>query len=187
MFAIPEQFSNATKATIDAQLALLTSLTQKTFSGVEKIVDLNLNLARTSLAETTASAQQLLSANGPQEFLSMTTAQAQPNAEKVLAYGRHLAEIMSGTQAEFTKAAEEQFSETKRKAVALFEDVSKNAPAGSENAIAMIKTAISNANAGYEQFSKATRQAGEAVEANLSAAATQFAKTTEKATARAKK
>jgi hypothetical protein len=43
--------------------------------------------------------------------------------------------------------------------------VTKNAPAGSETFVsAAVKTAISNANAGYEQFSKTTKQAVEAIE-----------------------
>ena len=48
--------------------------------------------------------------------------------------------------------------------------MSKNAPAGSENAVAILKSAIGNASAGYEQFSKTSKQAVEAIEANLSSA-----------------
>jgi len=174
MFAIPEQFSAATKANFEAQLALITALTNKTFEGVEKIVDLNLNVAKASLEESNAAAKQFLTVKDPQEWMSLAAAQAQPNAEKALAYGRHLAGIASGVQAEFTKAAEAQIAETSRKVLELVEEVSKNAPAGSENAVAMVKTAIGNANAGYEQLTKTTKQAVEALEANMSSAVTQF-------------
>jgi phasin family protein len=174
MFAIPEQFSAASKANFEAQLSLITSLTNKAFEGVEKVVDLNLNVAKASLEESNATAKQLLSAKDAQEWLSLAAAQAQPNAEKALAYGRHLASIASGVQAEFTKAAEAQIAETSRKVLELVEEVSKNAPAGSENAVAILKTAIGNANAGYEQLSKTTKQAVETLEANLNNAVTQF-------------
>jgi phasin family protein len=174
MFSFQEQFSAAAKTNIEAQIAMFTALTNKAFEGVERIIDLNMNVAKASLEESAANVQQLFSAKDPQEFFSLSTAQAQPNAEKALAYGRHLASIASSTQAEFTKAAEAQIAEANRKVIALVEEAGKNAPAGSENAIAFVKSALGNANAGYEQFSKTTKQAVEAMEVNINSAATQF-------------
>ena len=98
MFSIPEQFSSATKTNLEAQFALFSSLTSKAFEGIEKIVELNLTAAKATLEESTAAAKQLLSAKDPQEFFSLSAAQAQPSAEKAIAYGRHLAAITSGTQ-----------------------------------------------------------------------------------------
>lgn len=187
MFSIPEQFSSATKANLEAQFAIFSSLTSKAFEGIEKIVDLNLNAAKATLEESSATTKQLLAAKDPQEFFSLTSAQAQPAAEKAIAYGRHLAAIASGTQAEFSKAAETQIAETNRKVISLVEEVSKNAPAGSENAVAMLKSAIGNASAGYEQFTKTTKQAVESIEANLTSAVNQFSQAAEKVAPRAKK
>jgi phasin family protein len=187
MFSIPEQFSAATKANFDAQLALITALTGKAFEGVEKFVDLNLTVAKTSLEESSAVAKQLLAAKDPQEFFSLSASQAQPNAEKALAYSRHLATIASTAQAEFTKAAETQFAETNRKVMALIEEVSKNAPAGSENVVAFVKTAIGNANASYDHISKTTKQAVETLEANMNSAVTQISQAAGKAAPRAAK
>lgn len=187
MFSIPEQFSTATKTNLDAQFAMFSSLTNKAFEGIEKIVDLNLTAAKSSLEESSAAAKQLLSAKDPQEFFSLTAAQAQPAAEKAVAYGRHLAAIASGTQAEFSKAAESQIAETNRKVISLVDEVSKNAPAGSENAVAMLKSAMGNASAGYEQFTKTSKQAVEAIETNLASAVNQFSQAAEKVIPRNKK
>ncbi|MGK5079606.1 TIGR01841 family phasin [Janthinobacterium sp. HLX7-2] len=184
MFSIPEQFSSATKTNLEAQFALFSSLAGKAFEGIEKIVELNLTAAKATLEESTAAAQQLLSAKDPQEFFSLSAAQAQPSAEKAIAYGRHLAAITSSTQAEFSKAAEAQIAETNRKVISLVEEVTKNAPAGSENAVAILKSAIGNANAGYEQFSKTSKQAAETIEANLASAVNQFTQAAEKAVPR---
>ncbi|HYD60744.1 MAG TPA: TIGR01841 family phasin [Noviherbaspirillum sp.] len=187
MFTIPEQFSNVAKANLEAQLSLFTNLTSKAFESVEKVVDLNLNIAKASLEDSTITARQLLTAKDPQEFFSLSAAQAQPTAAKAIAYGRHLAGIATSAQAEFTRAAEEQIAETGRKMSALVDDVSKNAPAGSENVIAIVKSAIGNANAGYEQLSKTTKQAVEVMEANMNSAVNQFAQAAEKTTSRARK
>lgn len=187
MFTLPEQFSSAAKANMEAQLSLLTALTGKAFESVEKVVDLNLSAVRASLEDSSAAAQQLLAAKDPQEFFSLTAAQAQPTAAKALAYSRHLAGIASSTQAEFARAAEEQIAETGRKLSTLVDDVSKNAPAGSENVIAMFKSALGNANAGYEQFSRTTKQAMEVMEANVNSAVTQFSQGADKTGSRARR
>ncbi|MBI3230654.1 MAG: TIGR01841 family phasin [Burkholderiales bacterium] len=187
MFAIPEQFSHATKASFEAQFAAFTNLTAKAFEGMEKLVDLNLAATRANLEESAQAARQLLAVKDPQEFLNISQAQAKPVAEKALAYSRQLANIASSTQNEFSKAAEAQITETNRKVIALVDEVSKNAPAGSETAIAALKSVIGNANAGFEQLSKAGKQALDAIEANLSTVVNQYAQAAEKVAPRTSK
>jgi phasin family protein len=180
MFAIPEQFSVATKTNFEAQIAMMTALTNKAFEGMEKLIDLNINVAKASMEESVANAKQILAAKDPQEFFSLTTSQTKPNAEKAIAYGREVIGIATNTQAEFTKAAEHQITDTNRKVLSLVEEVTKNAPAGSENAVAMMKSVIGNTSAGYEQLTKTTKQAVEALEANIATAVTQFSEAAEK-------
>lgn len=185
MFTFTEQFSTATKTQLESQLALMTTFATKVFDSMEKVVDLNLNVVKASLEESTAAAQQLVAAKDAQDLFALTAAQAQPAAEKALAYSRHLAGIASGAQAEFAKAAEAQIAETNRKVIALVDEVSKNAPAGSESAVNFMKSALGNASAGYEQISKTTKQAVEAMEVNMNTAAAQFTQAAAKASSRA--
>ena len=185
MFSVPEQFSAATKANFDAQIALFSTFSSKTFEGVEKLLELNLNAVKSSFEDSAATTKQLLAAKDAQEFISLSTSKTQPNAEKLLAYSRHLASIASSTQAELTHVAESQIAETNRKILSLFEEVSKNAPAGSEQFVSFFKTAINNVNEGYEQLSKSTKQAVEALEANVNSTVTQLAQAGSKAAPRA--
>lgn len=185
MFAIPEQFSAASKANLDAQVSMLTAFANTAFEGIEKFVELNINAAKATLEESAETTQQLLAAKDPQEFFSLSAAKAQPNAEKALAYSRHLASIATNTQAELTKVAESQIAETSRKVIAFVDDLSKNAPAGSEHAIALVKSAIGNANAGYEQLAKTTKQAVDTLENSMNTAAAQYTQAAEKATSHA--
>jgi phasin family protein len=184
MFSFQEQFSAATKNNLETQLALLTTLTGKALESVEKVVELNMNVAKAALEEGTSNARQLLAAKDPQEFLALSATQVQPVAEKAVSYGRHVATILSGLQSEFTKAAEAQIGEHSRKLATLVDEVSKNAPAGSENVVAFMKSAIASANAGYEQLTKTTKQAVEAMEVNMNTAATQMSQAASKAGAR---
>lgn len=187
MFSITEQFSIATKTHFEAQLAMMTALTNKAIESVEQIVDLNMQAVKASMEESAVAAKQILSAKDPQEFFSLGATQSQPNAEKALAYGRQLASIAAGAQAEFTKAAEAQIADTSRKVMGLVEEAGKNAPAGSEKVVAMMKSAIGNANAGFEQLTKTSKQAVGALEGNLNNAVSQFTQAAEKASRGAKK
>jgi len=187
MFSLPEEFSAATKNHFEAQLAMISTLTNKAFESIEKLVDLNMNVVKASLEESTIAAQKLMAVKNPQELMAFSSNQAQPGAEKAMAYSRHLATIASTTQAEFTKTAEAQIAETNRKMLELIEQVTKNAPAGSEQMVAMMKSAMGNANAGYEQLTKTTKQAVATIETNLNNAVTQFSRTAEKVNAEAKK
>jgi len=183
MFAFPEQFSNATKANLESQFALMSTLTSKTFESIEKLVGLNINTAKAALEESSAAARQLLAAKDAQEFFAVSASQAQPNAEKALSYSRQVASIATDTGAEFSRVAETQFAEVNRKVISLVDEVTKNAPAGSETYVSALKTAISNANAGYEQFTKTSKQAREAIESNVNAAVSQFTNATRNAAA----
>jgi phasin family protein len=178
MFATQEQFAAAAKSNLETQFAAFTALTGYAFEGATKIADLNLNAAKAVFEESSAAAQQLLAVKDVQEFVSLTAEQAQPNAEKALAYGRTLAGIATATQAEITKASEKHVAEQSRKVLALIDDVSKNAPAGSEQAITLVKTAIGSASSGYDQFAKAAKQAADVFQTNVTNVVEQFAKST---------
>ncbi|MEO8169362.1 MAG: TIGR01841 family phasin, partial [Oxalobacteraceae bacterium] len=182
MFSNTSQLSSATKALFENQFAAFSVITGNVVESVEKVVALNLAAVKASTEESTAAAKQLLAAKDPQEFLTLVTAQAKQNAEKAQSYGRHLAEISSSTSAELSKVVEAQIAETKDKVTALVSDVAKNAPAGSEQAVAMLKSAIDNANAGYEQLSKTAKQANETVEAHVAKATEQFSQAVAKTT-----
>jgi len=184
MFSTPDQFSAATKTALNTQLKLITQLSGTVFESVEKIIDLNLSVFKASMEESTDAAKQLLSSKDAQDFLTVSAAQAQPVAQKAIAYSRHLAGIAANAQAEFSKATEEQITEHSRKIISLVDTVAQNAPAGSENVIALVKSAVGSANAGYEQFNKTTKQAAEAIETNVAAAVNQFSQTAEKTTRR---
>jgi phasin family protein len=164
---------------------MFSALTSKTFEGMEKLMELNINTAKAALENSSATARRLLAAKDPQEFFSLTTANTQPSAEKALSYSRQVASIAADTGAEFSRAAESQFAEVNRKVISLVDEVTKNAPAGSETYVSAFKTAISNANAGYEQFSKTTKQAAQAIESNMNAAVSQFSQAAGKATSAA--
>lgn len=183
MNTTPEQFVAAGKANLET----LVELSQKTFEGVEKLVELNLQAVRATMAESAEQAKALLAAKDAQEMFALQSAYFQPAAEKASAYGRQVYEITSATQAEVAKLMESQFNATQQKVAALVDTAIKNAPAGSENAAALIKSAMTAANNAVESVQKAAKQAVGVAEANFEAMSQTAANAAKAATAAAPK
>jgi phasin family protein len=189
-FAGNEQFLNAAKTGIDAQVAFLAKLSTTVFDSTSKVADLNMNAGKAAMEETTVIAKQFFASRTPQEAMQLLAALPQPNATKAVAYARHLTDIISSAQAELTRVTQEQVEEAIRKFVVLIDEAGKNAPAGSENVISMLKLSTANVSAGYEQLSKVARQTTEAVQANAAAVveqATQVGEQVAAATGRTRK
>jgi phasin family protein len=162
----PEQFTAAGKANLEA----MVELSQKLFDGVEKLVELNLQAVRTSLTESADAAKSLVAAKDAQEvFALLQSSLLQPAAEKAAAYSRQVYEIASSTQAEVSKLAESQFAVVQQNISSAVDAAVKNAPAGSENAVAMMKSAVTAANSALENAQKAAKQAVGVAEANFEA------------------
>ncbi len=180
MFSNQEQFAAATKAHFEAQLQMITALTSKAFEGVEKVIELNMSAAKSSLQELSESGKGIGAAKDPQEFLANATAQLQPNAEKMLDYGRQLSEIAGSLHPELAKAAEAQVAQTRQNLAELLAQAAKNAPPGSENAIAMLQSILGNADNSFDQLMKTTRDAVETMQNNVKASTGQAPKAASK-------
>lgn len=162
-----EQLMASHKANIET----LYGLTAKAFEGVEKIVELNLTASKAALAEASNHTQSVLSVKDAQELLALQSGLFQPLAEKAAAYSRHLYDIASGAGADFGKAFESQATDVQQKFMGLVDNAAKNAPAGSEAAVAVMKSTVAAANNALESVQKAVKQATEVAEANFNAVA----------------
>ena len=170
-----EQVVAAHKANVET----LFGLTGKAFEGVEKLVELNLQVAKAALGEVAENARAALSVKDAQELLALQASMLQPAAEKAASYSRHLYDIAASTQAEFGKVAEAQFADAQKNLSSTVESALKNAPAGSENAVALVKSAMAAANNAYESISKAAKQAADVAEANFTAVTSSAVKATQ--------
>ena len=158
-----EQVIASQKATVET----LFGLTNKAFAGVEKLVELNVQASKAALAETANQTQALMGVKDAQELLALQAGLVQPLAEKTAAYSRHLYDIASGTGGEFTKAFEAQAAAAQKQFATLVDSAASNAPAGSEQAVAMMKGAVTAANSAFESVQKAVKQATDMAESNL--------------------
>lgn len=167
MALTPEQMIAAHKANMET----LFGLTNKAFEGMEKLVELNVTASRAALNEAETHARSMTSVKDVQELMAVQASMYQPLAEKAASYSRHLYEIASGTQSEIGSAMQGKAAEAQKNFSTMVESASKNAPAGSEAAMAVMKNAVSAANNAFESVQKAVKQATDAAEANFNTVA----------------
>lgn len=176
-----------TMASQKAAVETLFGLTSKAFEGVERLVELNVTASKAALAEAAGTTQAILGVKDAQELLALQASLFQPLAEKTAAYSRHLYDIATGTGAEFGRTFEAQAAEAQKKFLSVVDNAAKNAPAGSETAVAVFKSAVAAGNNALESVQKAVKQATEVAEANVNAVASQAVHAAKTTTAAAKK
>ena len=93
----------------------------------------------------------------------------------------------TSTTGEFTKTAEAQMSELQKSFASLVDSSLKNAPAGSEQAVTLVRSAMTAANNAYESVHKAAKQAADIAEANFTAVTNTAVKASQAAAKSAKR
>lgn len=166
MYVTPEQIQAAGKANVEAFLAVANAQ----FAAFEKLANLNANAAKTAFDDSMANARALLAAKDVQELISLQNAFAQPAMEKALAYSKSVYELATQANSELSKVAERRVADWNENFVSLLDKVSKNAPGGSDVAVAAVKSMLAAANSAYDNFNKVAKQATEIAEANVAAA-----------------
>lgn len=166
MSAIPEQVLARQKAAVDTMVAAQSAL----FGGFEKLVELNVKVMRATLDELNQQALQTATVKDPQEAMAYASSVMTPGAEKAVAYSKHVYDIMAGVQGQLAQLQEAQIADSQAHAAELIDQFARNAPAGSESAVAAMKTTVATASSAYDAMSKAARQAADVAETNLTAA-----------------
>lgn len=170
MFQNPEQFAQATKALFEFQLETFNTLTSKAVQGIEQVVQLNIDTAKSGVEKGLEAGREFSQVTDPKAAMAAASARMQ-NLTNVTEYNHQLSQILADIHNDFTHAAEAHLAEAKSNLSALIYDVTKNVPPGTENAVEIVKTAIDNAFRGYEQVTSATRHAVAAFEDQLAKAA----------------
>lgn len=166
MYVTPEQMQEANKAGLDAMLSLAASQ----FAAMEKLAELNSNAVKAAFDDTLANTRALIGAKDVQEFVNLQNSFAQPALEKAIAYSKSAYELASEANVSLSKFAEQRIAEWNENLASLLDNVAKNAPAGSDVAVAAVKQMIAAANSAYDNFNKVAKQATDLADANVSAA-----------------
>ena len=102
MIAVPEQVAAVNKAAVEAAV----SYSNIVFEGAEKLLDLNIKVAKSVLADSAKNAKALAGVKDVQELAALQQAIAQPAVEKAVAYSKAVYEVAAETQADLQKFVE---------------------------------------------------------------------------------
>jgi len=167
MFTI-EQIVNSQKTHLETSFGLAGTF----FEGFQQLMDLNMEAAKSALSEAAQTSQAVLSVKDPQDLVALQATLLQPVAEKAAAYTRSVYEIAASTGAEVTRVVEATTAEAQARVVAIIDTAVKNAPAGSQQGVALFKSAFAAANNAIESAQKASKQATEVAQANFNSLTT---------------
>jgi phasin family protein len=161
MFNFQESsISQALKAQMNAQFSLFTQCSDKMLEGVQKINELNAQIAKTMYEDSVARAQQFLAPNEPSDKNPAPPDQAQPAAEQIRAYQQNVQNIMVETQASIAKIVETLVPETARAAEAVVREVTEKASENTVKATQRQKEALEKMAMPINQFYERAAQGG---------------------------
>ncbi len=163
MIAKPQDFA---KAGIDS----VAFFANTAFDSIERLAALNLSAGRSLFEASFANYSALLGAKDVQAFVQLQQELAAPAIEKGLDYSRNVYAITTEAKDKIAKEVEAKVAETNANVSGLVEKALASAPAGSEVAVAAVKSAIKTANEALDGLNKAAKQAAEVAEASVTAA-----------------
>ena len=168
-YQAPEQLIALNKANLE----LAVRFAGIALEGAERMLEVQLKAAKSAFAEGVQQAKALAEVKDLQEFAQLKHSLAQPALEKATSYVKSVYDVAAATQTEIGKLVEEQVAEFNKHVVTGLDKIVKTAPAGSEVAVAAMKSAISAVNSAYDNLSKSAKQFTELSQANIEAATSQ--------------
>ena len=167
MYVTPEQIVANSKTGVEILLAIANS----NFAAYEKFAALNFNATKTAFEDGMNHTKALLNAKDVQELVNLQRCRraAEPRQGDCL-LAQRVRSSPPQRRPRLTKLFEGQAGECNKNVVGFLDKVAKNAPAGSDVAVAAVKSALAAANSAYDSFTKVAKQATEIAEANMAAA-----------------
>jgi len=169
MFTTVDNISATSKANLDT----FSGLSNKTYVGIEKLIELNVAAARALMSESLEHTQSLLAARDVQQLMALQSGLWVPMAEKAVSYSRHVYGILVEAGSEYTKVLEDKAVENQKAFSNAMDRLAKNAPAGAGSAIGVIKTAMASSQRAIESAQATARNALTMAENNVAAATEQ--------------
>jgi len=167
---IQELISSVQRTNVDVAFGLAGTMVE----GVAKLTELNARFTRSTLKDAFGMVEDTV--KRPLDWMAIPSVIAAATAEKVQLYSREFLEIASSTQAEVLKATQTGSDAYVQRFQSLVEDATKDAPTGSEAAMAAWNSAIVAANTLFETVGRTGQQAVEVARSNFDVAAAAVSK-----------
>lgn len=153
------------KAALDATVAYA----QASLAGVEQLLKLNIENAKSALEQNAQTARDLLSINDPHQLAAMRTKLAQASMVRNASYAQTIAEVVNQTQAHLAKLAENQIAQVGGDLLKGAEAAAKAMP-GSQIGVDALKSSMAASSAMLENLNRVAKQFQDLSEASIKAA-----------------
>ncbi|MBI5922311.1 MAG: phasin family protein [Betaproteobacteria bacterium] len=155
MVTKPEQFSELHRKNMEAAL----KLAQMSIENSQRIMALQVDVAKKLFQDSVASAKALTSAKDPQQAIALRTQYAQDTAQQMMETARQIAEIGNASRTEFSHMLTEQLASGSKDLMATFQSFFGSLPGSNSNVLETMQQAMATANEAFEQIAKASSAA----------------------------
>lgn len=183
MNTIIEQFN----ATHKANMETLVGMTANALTDLEKMMSLNMIIAKSILNESANHAQVMLDIASAKENVSAPGFWVQPMLEQSSLYAKQMQVLLQGGAEQYAKIVDSKTTQVQESAAKAMQGITKNAPSGSETTVAAYQNAMSAGHEVMQVMQAHAKKAVGTVKANLITATTQVNDVVKKVRKSAKK
>ena len=143
--------------------------TRISMDSAERAINVQLEYAKGALKQATINARAVAQVKDVQELVALRTRIAENTLENIMGYSRSLYEVASEAQSEYSRLAEERMARFQQAMAEGVDQAAKAAPAGSDVAVAALKSQLAAATAAFDTFTKAARSLASYADAGVTA------------------
>ena len=144
-------------------------LTRISIDSAERAMAIQLEYAKGALKQANLTAQAVSQVKDVPQLIALRTRLAENAVENMMGYSRSLYEVASDAQAELSRLAEQNMASYQQAVVEAVDQATKAAPAGSDVAVAAMKSSMAATTAAFDTFNKAARQVASYADAGVKA------------------
>lgn len=167
MASVNDQVNVFQKSAVDS----VVKFANLSVSNAERLFAINLEAAKHTLDGSAKDLKTFTTAKDVKELGSVGAKAAEDSIQYATAYSRTVYEIASNAQAEYTRLVESQVAEFQKSLIDGLDKFAKTAPAGSDVAVAALKSSLAASNDAFDSVTKALKQAANYADSNFKAAA----------------
>ncbi len=165
MAMIANPLSEISRAGFDAA----AKATRISMDSAERTISVQLEYAKGALTQATLTARAVSQVKDVQDLMSLRSRIAENALENLMGYSRSLYEVASEAQSEYSRFAEERMASFQQAVSETVDQAVKSAPAGSDVAVAAIRSQLAAATAAFDSFTKAAKHVASFTDAGVAA------------------
>jgi phasin family protein len=142
--------------------------TRISMDSAERAMNVQIEYAKGAIEQAKLNARAAAQVKDVQGLLALRARIAENALENLMGYSRSLYEVASDAQSEYSKLAEERMARFQQAVAEGVDQASRSAPAGSDVAVAAIKSQLAATTAAFDSFTKAARNLASYADASAS-------------------